>query len=246
MPTGLQIFNDYNTILIDSESTNFAFYAKGTITTLTPPADEYRGFGNEYISYYCGSYAKIALQNMPVNGIFALQCTSNVANLNYASPFMTATAAVIDVGCDGPPGTTVNWWYFAPVSNIGPSTNGAGLRVYRADGGIAYDSGHLPINYVDFISGGGLSEGNASRGPLTYPAGRQYALIISSGGGYYGGKRRTTSLVDRVQVGVGGRVNGNVIYTADVPGIATNTMMGLQGNPFHFAWGVIVVDVTHL
>lgn len=246
MSAGLRVLNDSNTIVIDSESTNFAFHSKGTVTTVTPPADVYLQYGYNYISYYCNSMANITLNPAPPGGIFAVQCSANVGNLYYATPYILPNAAVLELGCNGPAGTTVKWWYFAPVNSIGPSNSGAGLRVFNESGALAYDSGHLPIKYVDFISGPGLSAGGANKGPFTYPAGREYALIISCGGGYYGGKKRTNIYVDEVNVGVGGRVNGNVVYTADVPGRASNVMQGLQGNPFYFAWGVIVVDVTNL
>lgn len=254
MTAGIQVFNDSNTIVIDSESINFVLHSKGSITTQTPPADQRlypSGTGMDayrYISYYCTSIGVINLYGAPDGGVFAVQCASNVAPVNFSYPLTSSFGAFLTVGCEGAVGTTVNWWYFLPVNKMGPSTEGAGLRVFSTTGQIAYDSGYLPIKYVDAKSGPGSPGNNATGGPFTYTSDRSYALILSSCGGYMGGKQRATGIYDYVHIGVGGSVSGNVVYTKDVPGMSEgyNLYSGVPYNPIYLSWSVLVVDVTDL
>lgn len=254
MTAGMQVFNDANTIVIDSESVNFVFHSKGSITTSAPPADVQvfpKGTTYEktiYKAYYCASIGAVYLTGAPQGGVFAIQCTSNAAPSTYPYPAVNSLGAYLELACEGPPGTVINWWYFAPLNNVGPSSEGAGLRVFSSTGVLTYDSGRLPIKYVDFKSGPGSPGNTAAGGPYTYPSGRQYALIVNCGGGYVGKKRRSTMYCDYVCMGVGGRVNSNVVYTADVLGATPGSysLYGISDNPLYFSWGVMVVDVTDL
>lgn len=254
MAAGIRVFNDSNTIVIDSDSTNFVFHSKGTLSTRTPPADrQIMPFGSgtdllRYEAYYCTSMCNINLFGAPTGGVFAIQCASNIAPSQFSYPITSSNGAFMELACEGAVGTTVNWWYFVPVNKLGPSTAGQGLRVFRSNGQIAYDSGYLPIKYVDFKGGAGSPGNNATGGPYTYETGKQYALLLSCGGGYMGGKQRASGIYDYVNIGVGGRVSSNVIYTKDVVGASTGYSLysGVPYNPLYFSWGIVIVDVTGL
>ena len=244
MPAGLRVFNTANTIQIDQDSINFVYHSKGSVTTAAPPAD-LMVTPTTYIAYYATSIATITLTGAPAGGVFAVRCSSNVAPRTYSYPMITGTAATLALACDGAAGTTVEWWYFCPVSERSPSTAGAGLRVFNEAGDLAFDSGYRSIRYCGFHSGSGTSAG----GPYTYAAGRDYALIVSAGGHSYVGTLRADTRRDYVHVGVGGRVVGNDIYTANVLGSTDGGATwagGVGGTYYYKPWGVIVVDVTGL
>lgn len=244
MPAGLRVFNDANTIVIDQDLINFVFHSKGSVTTAAPPAD-LMVTPTTYIAYYATSIATISLSGAPAGGVFAIRCAYNAAPRTFSSPLINGSGAFLELGCDGAAGTTIEWWYFCPVSELSPSTAGAGLRVFTEAGDLAFDSGYRSIKYCGFHSGSASANG----GPYSYPSGRDYALIVSAGGHSYVGTARASGRSDFVHVGVGGRVSSNQIYTANVLGATdggTTFAGGTAGTYYYRTWGVIVVDVTGL
>lgn len=151
MPAGLQVLNNFGTLLIDDTSANMTFASRGAATTIDPGPD----FAQKLV----------AVPSPAATPAYAIRHASVPVMLVGASPagFIVAshlqTASVEWYKFDGPP---------PPVSNYG-------LQVRDAAGRLMFDSNRKVARVHDVVP---LSLANNYTATRTYTAGRTYAVIV--------------------------------------------------------------------
>lgn len=207
----------------------------------------YNSFGTIQIDE---NYRNMMVSNSGTNGtptatniswpLCALKSTS--LSLAYT---LTSTSSVSYTVVGG--GSGYNWYVFDLKSTV---SSNIGLQVYNQLGELVYDSAQKPMRIVDYVVFTNESEwNNVSR---TYPAGRDYAVIIGS----YATKFTSESLGksacgwDIQQDGYysGASVNGNVINFGWVQ--IKNDLLECEPNRIDYSrvnprLEVIVIDVTN-
>lgn len=160
MTTGLEVINDFNTIIIDSNYSNFMLSQTGVVTTTAQEA--VGGFivyrGNITTS---ATNPQVFFRN--TNGVFVaiLQATYGAT-----SSFTVQSSS---------PGT---FTYHLFGTNIPPVSTNFGLQVFKEDGSLAFDSGSNFLRYETVIQMTGDFGVNIKNYPL--PAdGKVRAACIS-------------------------------------------------------------------
>lgn len=248
MVAGFQVFNNSNTIQITSETINLGFYAKGSIATVAPQA-RYQVTPTLYLGDKCTSKATYANSSFPVGGVFAFSCASRIAALNIYTP-RTSSNPSFSLACNGPIGTIIDWWYFAPMSGITPSSSGAGMQIFDSSGNLAYDSNYHPIKFIDFLSADqntATSWKQGYAGTRTYPSGRTYAMAHANACNLRATQVITGSWKDLDTMAVMGYISGNSItFEPQIGSINSSVFTPLSEYWQYNDWGVMVLDVTGL
>lgn len=139
MTTGLEVINDFNTIVIDSNYSNFMLSETGVVTTTA------RRVGTGLV-VYIGNITTSAINPQVffrnTNGAFVaiLQAT-----YGSTSSFTVQSSA---------PGT---FTYHVFGTNIPPASRNFGLQVFKEDGSLAFDSGSKLLRYETVIQMSGDS-----------------------------------------------------------------------------------------
>lgn len=193
--SGIEVYNDYNSIQISSASINMVLYAKGTVTTVAPTAP-YMFYDAGYTKFYAGevctskaSYASPA--DWPVGGFWAFSCTSPIGILN------NITAPAVDTGsqqgffnlaCDGSVGTQVTWYYFCPCDVLTPASSGVGIQVFDEFGAMVYDSSYpIAKPWSTGVPDVGPKTINLKTYSIKLGAGRTYAYVLPTVRGWQAG-----------------------------------------------------------
>ena len=154
MPYGMEIINDYGTILLDHSYNNLAMVSKGSVTTARDsPASEDVAIYSAYIGTALLSGERLAI----------------ACSTAFATFFCETDAVYV---CTGGATAVVEWYRFGTPA---PSTtNNAGLRVYNASGQLTFDSNHNQARVHSSVT----SEAATPVGTT----GRKYAVILARRG----------------------------------------------------------------
>lgn len=163
MPAGLQVWNNGTFIQIDSEYTNYALLQKATVSlNASGPI------------HYFGGYADITVSSV---AIVAVTSTSKIClesiTVSGANRVFRYRSTVL--------GASMTYYVFVPSNFVAPATN-YGFEVFRADGSLAFSSGH---NYMRVVFFEGWPYYEEHLGPVTLPGGRSYAVVMSSPTGFF-------------------------------------------------------------
>lgn len=133
MFSGIQVFNDYGLLQIDSDFINMCFLRKGSLSTTT---------------YMNGSGVVTnptrATVTVNDNELIAFSSTVPVAIIGRDGNTVTLAA-------ESPAGATINYWIFGGAS----AESDFGLQVYKSDGSLAFDSAWKLMNFLGGTSGNG-------------------------------------------------------------------------------------------
>lgn len=155
MATGVRIRNSSGSIQIDDQYFNYAIIARGDITLVPPPS------GNAYLA--ASATVRISAQSPMI----AIQAPNGTALVGAVT---SAGAGLWDVTILG---STQTLTYFVLDQCPQAGSHGVGLRIRRADGQIAFDSGFFYPKVVFY--------GAATKNDM--PAGF-YAVICAQAGGF--------------------------------------------------------------
>lgn len=147
MPSGFQVFNDYNALQIDSDFINLALIRKGQV------ASQNYNEGTVVTTNPTRAYIDIA-----ANEMLAFSCGSAPA----AVVFRDGNTVTIAVGAAA--GAVINFWVFAP----GVTSSTSGMQVFTDTGALAFDSGWKLLNFR------GITQGD---GAFVFDPGRTYAVM---------------------------------------------------------------------
>ena len=154
MTTGIQVYNDYGSILVDENYSNLAVRQKGSATI--------------------SSYGYITTFKVPncTSPMVAVQASNGLAN---ASTWLDSDGTTLNVYIGGDPGTAVTWWVFDVPIN--PASYG--LVIYKSDGSLAFDATKQYIRIVDVVSGSDFPTPPYTK---SYPSGRSYGFVTLKAG----------------------------------------------------------------
>lgn len=167
MPAGIQIVNNFGTILIDENYKNLALRQKTATTTVAASN------GRATVAMSGMNAPMIALASTAYTGVKHM--LSSLASFVIQGPSVGSQA--------------VTAYVFDEPQASGMSQ---GLMVYNAAGELTFDSGNKYARVVDVYGGANLADWQPAR---TYAAGRTYAVVqlkrayrkevINNGGGNY-------------------------------------------------------------
>lgn len=201
--SGIEVYNDYNSIQISSSSINMVLYAKGTVTTIAPTTPYLFYADPSGRNYYAGevctskaSYTSPA--DWPVGGFWAFSCASPVGIL------YSITAPAVDTGsqqgsfslaCDGAVGTQITWYYFCPCDVLTPAASGVGIQVFDEFGAMVYDSSYpIAKPWNSEVPDVGPDTIDLKTYSIRLGSGRTYAYVLPTVKGWQAGTTvRSTS-----------------------------------------------------
>lgn len=133
MPNGLQVFNDYNLLQIDSDFTNLALVRKGSLSTAA--------YSNGSVTNTRPTRASVSVG---ANEIIAFSCASPTA-------IVAKDGNDVIFSTDAPAGAVITYWIFG----INGAVSNSGVQVFKEDGSIAFDSGWQLLKFLGQTAGNG-------------------------------------------------------------------------------------------
>lgn len=155
MTVGFRVRNASGSIQIDDRYFNYAIIARGQVTPVSPPAGS---------AYLIGTVTFRVTAQSPM---IAIQAPNGNALVGAVTPVGNGQWDVTILGQTQP----VTYFVLDQCPQAG--SKGPGLRVKRADGSIAFDSGFYYPKVVYYSSG---TKNDMPQG--------SYAVICAQGGGY--------------------------------------------------------------
>ena len=137
MSHGLKVYNDANELTIDQDYANYALWTTGTIskavnTLATPWA-------------FPSVVSEPPLLFVYTPSVFMGSLGYDLSGGNFNGIYLCWQ----DGGNSGATSLSVQYKLFVPTGRLGPSADAYGMRVFRADGSVAFDSGRDYMKIAD-------------------------------------------------------------------------------------------------